>query len=119
MNVALVGATNKPERYAYQAMRLLWEKGHRVYLVHPRLAEIEGARVYRTIREIPERIHTVTLYVAASRSVPMVQEILECRPQRIVFNPGAENDALEKKARGAGIQTVQGCTLVMLKTDQF
>ena len=118
-DVALVGASNKPERYAYQAMKLLLEKGLRVHLVHPRLAEIEGLRVYQTVSEIPEQIHTVTLYVGAPRSTPMAEEILGCRPQRIIFNPGAENDSLEQQAQAAGIKTVRGCTLVMLKTNQF
>lgn len=119
MNVALIGASNKPDRYAYMAMKLLLEKGHRVHPVHPRLAEIEGLRVYQKIRDIPEQIHTVTLYVGALRSTPMVEEILRCRPLRIIFNPGAENDALEEQAQSKGIETIRGCTLVMLKTNQF
>lgn len=119
MDVALIGATHKPERYAYQAMKLLLEKGHRLHLIHPRLTEIDGARVYQTLREIQEMIHTVTLYVGAPRSTAMAEEILGCRPKRIIFNPGAENDSLEEQARKAGIETVRGCTLVMLKTNQF
>jgi predicted CoA-binding protein len=105
--------------YAYQAMKLLLEKEHQVYLVHPRLAEIEGLPVYQTVRDIHGPVHTVTLYVGAPRSTAMISEILACRPQRIIFNPGAENDALEKQARDAGVETVRGCTLVMLKTNQF
>ncbi len=119
MDVALIGATNKPDRYAYLAMKLLLEKGHRVYLVHPRLAEIEGLRVYPAVRDIPDPIHTVTLYVGAPRSTPILEDILACRPKRIIFNPGAENDLLEEQARSASIETVRGCTLVMLKTNQF
>jgi predicted CoA-binding protein len=119
MDVVLIGASNKPERYAYQAMKLLLEKGHRVYPVHPRLTEIEGLRVYNSLQEIPKPIHTLTLYVGTTRSTLIMEEILACQPQRIIFNPGAENNLLEKKAREAGIETVQGCTLVMLKTNQF
>ncbi|MFA5167343.1 MAG: CoA-binding protein [Candidatus Omnitrophota bacterium] len=118
-NVALIGATNKADRYAYQAMKLLLEKGYRVYPVHPRITTIDGLSVYQTIRDIPEEIHTVTLYVGAPRSTLMIEGILGCRPQRIIFNPGAENDILEKQARDAEIETVRGCTLVMLKTNQF
>ena len=42
MNVAVIGASAKPERYSYQAVKLLREKGHAVYPVHPSLREIEG-----------------------------------------------------------------------------
>ncbi|MBN1687499.1 MAG: CoA-binding protein [Candidatus Omnitrophica bacterium] len=119
MHVAVIGASNKPERYAYQAVKLLREKGHTVFPIHPRIEEIEGLRVYPKITDIPEKIDTVTLYVGAIASAGMAQDILNCRPRRIIFNPGAENDHLEKQAKEAGIQTVRGCTLVMLKTGQF
>jgi hypothetical protein len=35
------------------------------------------------------------------------------------MNPGAENPALAEKAEQAGIEVVEGCTLVMLRTGQF
>ncbi|MCM8774842.1 MAG: CoA-binding protein [Candidatus Omnitrophica bacterium] len=49
----------------------------------------------------------------------MISEILACRPQRVILNPGAENPILQQQAEKAGIHTVTGCTLVMLKTGQF
>ncbi|MDD5217175.1 MAG: CoA-binding protein [Candidatus Omnitrophica bacterium] len=119
MNVAVIGASNKPDRYSYKAVKLLLEKGHQVYPVHPRIKDIEGLPVYRTLRDIADEIHTVTLYVGAASSTPMVLEILACRPQRIIFNPGAENAVLKEQAEKEGILTVIGCTLVMLKTGQF
>lgn len=38
MNVAVLGASNKPERYSYQAVKLLAEKGHLVFPVHPAIS---------------------------------------------------------------------------------
>jgi hypothetical protein len=35
------------------------------------------------------------------------------------MNPGAENSALAAEAEQAGIEVVEGCTLVMLRTGQF
>jgi hypothetical protein len=35
------------------------------------------------------------------------------------MNPGAENYALAEKAENAGIEVVEGCTLVMLQAGQF
>jgi hypothetical protein len=35
------------------------------------------------------------------------------------MNPGAENFALADKAEEAGIEVVEGCTLVMLRAGQF
>jgi hypothetical protein len=40
-------------------------------------------------------------------------------PQRVIMNPGAENDELAAVASGAGIEVVEACTLVMLRTGLF
>ncbi|OQA53968.1 MAG: hypothetical protein BWY42_01763 [Candidatus Omnitrophica bacterium ADurb.Bin277] len=119
MNVAVIGASDKPERYACMAVRLLLEKGHTVFPVRQRVREIDGLRVYPSLGNITAPIDTITLYVGKSTSAAMAADILACRPRRIIFNPGAENEALERQAGETGIQTVRGCTLVMLKTGQF
>jgi len=41
------------------------------------------------------------------------------KPNRIIFNPGAENDELAGLAAQNGIQPVEACTLVMLATSQY
>ena len=119
MKVAVIGASNKPHRYSYQAVMLLKEKGHEVYPVHRRVKEIEGVRVYPAINDIDDLIDTVTMYVGASASDALIEDIIAKKPKRIIFNPGAENLNLEKKAREYGITTINACTLVMLKTGQF
>jgi len=119
LRVAVIGASDKPDRYAYKAMKLLAEKGHVVYPVHHRIPDIEGIPVYSKLQDIEDVIDTVTLYVGKTTSTALLADILACHPQRIVFNPGAENPDLEKQAQKAGVETVRGCTLVMLKTGQF
>ena len=64
-------------------------------------------------------IDTVTLYLGPARSEPLIEEIIDAKPRRIIMNPGAENAALAEKAEDAGIEVVEGCTLVMLRTGQF
>jgi uncharacterized protein len=61
----------------------------------------------------------VTLYLGEARSNPLIGEIIHAKPRRIIMNPGAENYALAEKAEEAGIQVVEGCTLVMLRAGQF
>ena len=119
MNVAVIGASNKEHRYSYKAVKLLLEKGHAVFPVHQRVKEVEGMKVYPSIVDIEEEIDTVTLYVSADISSQIAEDILSKHPRRIIFNPGAENPDLEKKAREAGVETVNACTLVMLSTSQF
>jgi len=117
--VAILGASPKPDRYAYKAFELLREYGHRPVPINPAFEEILGEKCYAKILEAPGPIDTVTLYLGEARSNPLIDEILEAKPRRIIMNPGAENFALADKAEEAGIEVVEGCTLVMLRTGQF
>ncbi len=119
MNVAVIGASDKPDRYSYQAVKLLQEKGHQVYPVHQRIKTIDGIPVFASIKDVPGPIDTVSMYVAADISDHLTGDILGRGPKRIIFNPGAENPSLDAKARSNGIKTMEGCTLVMLRTGQF
>lgn len=119
MNVAILGASNKPERYSHQAVVLLAQKGHAVFPVNPALAEIEGHRVYKKLADIPVPLHTLTLYVSPALSTGLAAAILAAQPARVIFNPGTENPELEAQLAAAGIETIRACTLVLLRTGQF
>ena len=117
--VAILGASPKPDRYAYKAFELLRQYGHRPLPVNPAFDEILGEKCYPTISAAPGPIDTVTLYLGEARSNPLIDEIVSAKPRRIIMNPGAENSTLAAKAEEAGIEVVEGCTLVMLRTGQF
>ena len=117
--VAVIGASPKPERYAYKAMQMLKEYGHKPIPINPAFDEVFGEPCYRKISDVPGPIDTVTLYLRAARSNPLIAEILASKPRRIIMNPGAENEELAEQARARGIEVVEGCTLVMLRTGQF
>lgn len=119
MNVVVIGASNKPDRYSYQAVKLLAEYGHRVFPVHQRIKTIDDWPVFSSIKEITEPIDTVTLYASADISNALASDILQLKPRRIIFNPGAENPDLEAKAQKAGILPLNPCTLVLLRSRQF
>ncbi|MDA0990373.1 MAG: hypothetical protein O3A51_06440 [Verrucomicrobia bacterium] len=61
----------------------------------------------------------MTLYVAAHKSSPLQDVIINLRPSRVIFNPGTENPALQSALETAGIHTEAACTLVLLNTNQF
>ena len=119
MNVAVIGASNKPHRYSYKALKLLQEKGHTAFPVHMRIKDIDGLTVFPSVSDIKEDIDTMTMYVSKDISDKLAEDILEKNPSRIIFNPGAENQDLLEKAKDAGITTINACTIVMLKTEQF
>jgi uncharacterized protein len=117
--IAVLGATPRTDRYAFLAMQRLKEHGYQPIPVNPGFAEVLGEKCYPTLAAVPPPIDTVTMYVGAARSTPLIPEILDAKPRRIVFNPGAENPALANAARQAGIEVVEGCTLVMLGRGTF
>ena len=117
--VAILGASPKPDRYAYKAFQLLRDYGHRPVAINPAFDEILGQKCYPKISDAPKPIDTVTLYLGAARSNPLIDEIIATKPRRIIMNPGAENPALAELAEESGIEVVEGCTLVMLRTGQF
>jgi uncharacterized protein len=119
MKVAVLGASNKPERYSFQAVKLLSEKGHEVFPVHPLFTVVDGIPVFKQLADIPVPIHTVTVYLGPDRSSELATAILAVRPKRVIFNPGAENPALAQRLQAAGIAAENACTLVLLRTGQF
>lgn len=119
MNVAVVGASNKPDRYSYRAVRLLREKGHTPYPVHPSIAEVDGLPVWHSLSAITDPIDTVSIYLSAHNQETIAEELLNSGARRFIFNPGAENPALEERLRDRGKIVLEACTLVLLTTGQF
>jgi predicted CoA-binding protein len=117
--VVVLGASPKPDRYANKAMQLLTEYGYRAIPINPAFSEILDAKCYPSISDVPDKIDTATIYLGQARSDPLIDEIVNARPRRIIMNPGAENKNLAAKARECGIEVVEGCTLVMLRAGLF
>ena len=118
-HVVVLGASPKPERYSNQAIRQLLQDGYRVTPVNPAIKVIEGLAVTHQLDDISESVHTLTMYVGEARSRKMHDEILQLKPSRVIFNPGSESIDLMHKLERQGAECIEGCTLVMLRTDQF
>ncbi|MEA3386140.1 MAG: CoA-binding protein [Thermodesulfobacteriota bacterium] len=118
-NVVVLGASPKADRYSNQAVRLLVEHGHHVIPVHPAVETIEGLAVTRKLTDITDNIDKLTVYVSETVSSSLQNDILQLNPDRVIFNPGAENTSLRITLNQHGIRTEEACTLVLLKTGQF
>jgi uncharacterized protein len=117
--VAVVGASEKPERYANRALRMLLSQGFTPIPVSRSGRDILGLKGYASLAAIPQPVDTVTIYLSPERQTSVLEDVLAIRPRRVIFNPGAENpDAVADLAR-AGIRVVEACTLVLLATGQF
>jgi len=120
MNVAVLGASPKAERYSNKAVKLLKEKGHEVFPVNPVHEVIEGLSTVKKVSDLKDKeIHTLTVYVGPRHIGPLISDIIELSPKRVILNPGTESDELKSALDEEGIDYLEACTLVMLKTKQF
>ena len=116
----MLGASPNPERYSYLAIEMLQQAGIPVLALGIKKGVVAGIPIQLDWNELSEGpIDTITLYVGAERQRPYYDRILGSKPRRIIFNPGAENPELLRLAQLAGIETLEACTLVMLRTRQY
>lgn len=114
----VLGASVKPEKYAYKAITMLVEKGHSVIAIGPNKGEVAGINI-RT-KNIPlANINTVTLYINAAHQKDYYSYILETKPKRVIFNPGTENPEFYQLLEQNKIKAEMACTLVLLATNQY
>lgn len=111
MKVMVFGYSENPERYSHMASELLAAYGHERVLVNPRNSE--------ELNKLSESAHTLTLYVNPAISTKYKNQLLALDIKRVIFNPGTESVDLMQAFEKKGVEVVEGCTLVMLKTSQF
>lgn len=116
----IVGATTNTGRYAYLAAEMLTEYKHEIVPIGIKTGEVLGNKIL-DIRQKPviENVDTVTLYIGPQHQPEWYNYILSLKPRRIIFNPGTENNEFEQLAEEQGIEALEACTLVMLRTRQF
>ena len=112
--VAIVGASNKPERYSHQAVLKYRERGYTVWPVHPAGGIIAGLPVFRDLVTLPGRPDIVCMYVNPTAGLAMLDHIVAAAPQVLWLNPGADGEPLASAARARGIKVMEACTLVVL-----
>jgi predicted CoA-binding protein len=117
--VVILGASDKPDRYAFKALKMLQIHGHEVIPVHPSLAVIEGIPVTSHLEAVIGLVDTVTVYIRPELSAPLLSALIALRPKRVIFNPGTESEPMRLALDAAGIKPVEACTLVMLQTGQY
>ena len=114
----VLGASVKPEKYAFKAITMLVEKGHSVMAIGSNSGEVAGVNI-RT-KNIPlANINTVTLYLNPTRQRDYYNYIVETKPKRVIFNPGTENPEFYQLLELNKINVEVACTLVLLATNQY
>ena len=117
--VVVLGASPKPTRFAFKALKKLQLAGHEVLPVHPKIEEIEGIKVFPSLADIDQSVDTLTLYVGPTRMIDMVNDVCQLKPRRVIFNPGTESEEIQRQFEQAGIECIVDCTLIMLDQNRY
>ncbi len=117
-NMIVLGASPKPDRYSYKAVRSLIKRGYHVVAIGRNPGTIEEIQIL-TGKPPVENVHTVLLYVSPEIQTEYYDYLIDLKPKRIIFNPGTENNEFGELAAQNHIECVFDCALIMLSTKSF
>jgi len=114
----VIGASLKENRYSNICVKTLVSGQFPVTAIGLREGIIDETPVLIGFPELHD-IHTVTIYLGPDNQKYWYNYILKLNPERVVFNPGTENQEFEDLLSDAGIEVIEGCTIVMVKAGMY
>lgn len=113
----VIGASENPTRYSNMAIRALRSNNFEVIALAKRKGMVEDVAITTDFPD--EVVHTVTLFIGPNRQPEYYFDIIKLKPKRVIFNPGTENPKFCETLQKSGIEAIEACTLVLLRTNQF
>ena len=106
--IALVGASEKPQRPSHEVMAYLQGRGYRVIPVNPRLAgqTLLGEKVVRDLDSLPVPVDMVDLFVNSERVGELVDQAIDKRIPVIWLQLGVIDESAATRAEAAGLSVV-------------
>ena len=105
-NWAVVGLANNPDRPAYGVAKLLKEKGHQIFPVHPKAESVHGEMGFKTLAEIPMQIEVVDCFVNSNLVGDVVDQAIAIGAKAVWLQLGVINETAVARAQAAGLLTV-------------
>lgn len=105
-NWAVVGLANNPERPAFGVAKLLQEKGHQIFPVHPKAEEVHGQPGFRSLSEVPELVDVVDCFVNSNLVGEVVDQAIAIGAKAVWLQLGVIDEAAVARAQQAGLLTV-------------
>lgn len=106
--VAIVGASDKPERAAHGVMKFLQDKGYRCIPVNPRLAgqTLLGETVYTALADIPEHVDMVDVFRRPQDTVPIADDAVQIGADVLWMQLGVVNEEAARRAIVGGLDVI-------------
>ena len=107
--IAVVGASDRPDRASYGVMRFVQDRGYRTIPVNPRITgeHIHGEYVWRELAQIGEPIDIVDIFRRSDDVGPVVDEAIAVGAKAIWMQLGIANAEAAAKAEAAGLKVVE------------
>ncbi len=106
--IALVGASDRPDRASYGVMKFLQDQGYRVFPVNPRITgeHVHGEFVWRELSQIGEPIDIVDIFMKSQTVGPIVDDAIAVGAKAVWMQLGVIDEAAAAKAEAAGLKVV-------------
>ena len=106
--IALVGASDRPDRPSYGVMKRLQDHGYRVIPVNPQITgeHVHGEFVYRELAQIGLPIDIVDIFRRPQAAGEAVDEAIAAGAKAIWMQLGVINEEAAARAEAAGLKVV-------------
>ena len=106
--IAMIGASDRPDRPSYGVMRFLQSHGYRVLPVNPQITgeHVHGEYVWRELSQIGEPIDMVDIFRRPQAAGEAVDEAIAVGAKAVWLQIGVINDEAAARAEAAGLKVV-------------
>jgi predicted CoA-binding protein len=106
--MALIGASDRPDRASNGVMKFLQSRGYRVFPVNPTITgeHIHGEYVWRELSQIGEQIDIVDIFRNSEAAGEAVDQAIAVGAKAVWMQLGVINPEAAKRAEAAGLKVV-------------